>query len=284
VVAGSAPAAADLLELACRLADRAAELLTDGLGRARTTIDTKSTGTDMVTEMDRASERLIVDGILAARPDDGVVGEEGTDRPGSSGVRWVIDPLDGTTNYLYGHAGFAVSIGIQLDGEPHVGVVHDPLHREVFTAVRGGGARRNGEPVHVSAETDLAHALVATGFSYEPTRREVQAEVLRRVIPHLRDVRRMGAAAVDLCSVACGRVDAYYERGLHPWDHAAGALIAREAGAVVTHLDGGPESIDFVLAAPPALHGPLQQLLREAGAADPWPEARQAPGATEAIG
>lgn len=263
----------DLLDLAVGLAAEAAALLVDGLQRARTTVDTKSTGTDMVTEMDRASERLIVDGILAARPDDGVLGEEGTDRAGSTGIRWVLDPLDGTTNYLYGHAGFAVSIGVQIDGRSVAGVVHDPLHGEVFTATIGGGARRNGLPIAASGETVLGHALVATGFSYVPSRRRIQAAVLGQVIPQVRDIRRMGAAAVDLCSVACGRVDAYYERGLHPWDHVAGALIAREAGARVGHLDGTAETEDFILAAPAALWAPLQELLVGVGAADPWLDA-----------
>lgn len=261
----------DLLALATGLAAEAAALLVDGLTRARSLVDTKSTSTDMVTEMDRASERLIVDGILAARPDDGVLGEEGTDRPGTSGVRWVLDPLDGTTNYLYGHAGFAVAIGVQVDGATVAGVVHDPLHRDVFTATQGGGAQRNGAPIRVSGETDLAHALVATGFGYRPERRAFQARVVAEVLPRIRDIRRMGAAAVDLCSVACGRVDAYFERGLQPWDHVAAALIAREAGALVGHLDGGPEDDDFVLAAPPALYEPLRDLLAEVGAADPWP-------------
>jgi myo-inositol-1(or 4)-monophosphatase len=272
--AGAAPDPVDpveLLELAVALAADAAALLVDGLQRARTSVDTKSTGTDMVTEMDRASERLLVDGILAARPDDGVLGEEGTDRAGTSGVRWVLDPLDGTTNYLYGHAGFAVSIGVQVDGRSIAGVVHDPLHGDVFTATLAGGASRNGRPIRVSEESALGHALVATGFSYVPSRRRRQAEVLEQVLPSIRDIRRMGAAAVDLCSVACGRVDAYFERGLHRWDHAAGALIAREAGALVGHLDGGEEREDFILAAPPALWEPLQELLTRVGAAaDPW--------------
>ena len=148
---------------------------------------------------------------------------------------------------------------------------HDPLHADVFTATLGGGAFRNGRPIVASAETDLSRALVATGFSYRPERRELQAAVLTRILPQVRDIRRMGAASVDLCSVAYGRADAYYERGLQPWDHVAGALIAREAGALVGHLDGGPEDVDFVLAAPPALYEPLRELLAEAGAADPWP-------------
>lgn len=258
----------ELLALATSIADEAASILVDGLSRARTLVDTKSTGTDMVTEMDRASEALILERILAARPDDGVLGEEGTDRPGTSGVRWVVDPIDGTTNYLYGHAGFSVSIAAEVDGRAIIGVVHDPLHGEVFTAVRGAGAFRNGRPISASTETDLGRALVATGFSYEPDRRRRQAAVLGLVAPQIRDIRRMGAASVDLCSVACGRVDAYYERGLQPWDHAAGALIATEAGAIVGDLDGGSARFEFCLAAPPALFGPLRDLLIESGAAD----------------
>lgn len=259
---------AALVALATSTAAEAAALIVDGLTRARTSVDTKTTGTDMVTEMDRASEALILRRLLAARADDAVLGEEGTDRTGTSGVRWIIDPIDGTTNYLYGHAGFAVSIAAEIDGVIEVGVVHDPLHREVFTAVRSEGAQRNDSPIRVSSETDLSRALVATGFSYEPDRRRRQAGVLQEVLPSVRDIRRMGAASVDLCSVACGRVDAYFERGLQPWDHAAGALIATEAGALVGDLDGGPPRFDFCLAAPPALFGPLRTALDAAGARD----------------
>lgn len=262
------PLADELLALATDTAARASELIVEGLSRARSLVETKTSGTDMVTEMDRASESLILTALLDARPDDAVLGEEGTDRPGSSGVRWVIDPIDGTTNYLYGHPGFAVSIAAEIDGIVAVGVVHDPLHDEVFTAVRGGGARRDGSPIHVSGESELSRALVATGFSYEPDRRRRQAAVLHEVLPRIRDIRRMGAASVDLCSVACGRVDAYFERGLQPWDHAAGALIATEAGALVGDLDGGPPVFDFCLAATPALFGPLRAALDGAGARD----------------
>jgi myo-inositol-1(or 4)-monophosphatase len=255
-----------LLLLADAIASEAAALLVDGLGRVRTSIDTKSSGTDMVTEMDRAAEQLIADRLATARPDDAMVGEEGTARRGTSGVEWIVDPLDGTTNYLYGHPGFAVSIAAAVGGRTVVGVVHDPLHGDVFTAVVGRGAARNGRSVTVSDAPDLGHALIGTGFSYDPGRRSRQAAVLTEVLPRVRDIRRMGAAAVDLCSVACGRLDAYYERGLQPWDHAAGALIATEAGAVVTDLDGGAPSWDFCLAAPPTLVGPLTAILRDAGA------------------
>lgn len=259
---------ATLLTLATAIAAEASELLVDGLGRVRTSVDTKTTGTDMVTEMDRASERLIVDSILAARPADGILGEEGTDRPGTSGVRWIVDPIDGTTNYLYGHPGFSVSIAVEVADEILIGVVHDPLHDEVFAAVRGQGATRNGASIRVSTETRAAHALVATGFSYEPERRRRQATVLTELLPQVRDIRRMGAASVDLCSVACGRVDAYYERGLQPWDHAAGALIAAEAGALVGDLDGGGPRFEFCLAAPPALFELLAPILRASGAGE----------------
>ena len=256
-----------LLQLALAAAAEAAAVLVDGLGRVRTSVATKSSSTDMVTEMDREAELLIERRISSERPDDAVLGEEGTARTGTSGVQWVVDPLDGTTNYLYGHAGFAVSIAARVDGRVVAGVVHDPLHGEVFSARAGHGAFRNGERIAVSGAGELAHALVATGFSYEPDRRERQARVLTTVLPAVRDIRRMGAAAVDLCSVACGRVDAFYERGLQPWDHAAGALVAAEAGALVGDLQGGPASGEFCLAAGPELFEPLATLLRSAGAA-----------------
>jgi fructose-1,6-bisphosphatase/inositol monophosphatase family enzyme len=256
----------ELLALATDLAAGAVDLLVDGLTRARIDVATKSSPTDMVTEMDRASEAMIVAGILAARPDDGIVGEEGADHEGTSGVRWLVDPIDGTTNYLYGFPGFAVSIAAEHQGEVVVGVVHDPLHHDVFRAARGRGATRNGESIRASSNDDLTTALVGTGFSYERDRRLRQANVLVQVLPRVRDIRRMGAAAVDLCSVACGRLDAFYERGLGPWDLAAGALIAREAGATVGDLAGGPASGDFALAAASGLFDPLRALLDTAGA------------------
>jgi myo-inositol-1(or 4)-monophosphatase len=261
------PDAGELLALAERLAREASAMLLDGMGRVRAEVGTKTSATDMVTEMDRASEALIVAGLRAARPEDAIVGEEGTADAGTSGVRWVVDPLDGTTNYLYGIPGFAVSIAAEVADESVAGVVADPLHGDVFTARRGGGAWRNGEPIAVTGRTDLAQALVGTGFSYEAERRRRQAAVLEQVLPHVRDIRRFGAAAVDLCWVGCGRIDAFYERGLGRWDYAAGALVAREAGARVGDLDGGPPSTPFVLAAAPAVFEPLRSLLVGAGAA-----------------
>jgi myo-inositol-1(or 4)-monophosphatase len=259
------PAHDELLDVALAAATAAGELLFGALHVARAHIDTKSTATDMVTDMDHASEALLRNRILGARPDDAFLGEEGGETAGSSGIRWVCDPLDGTTNYLYGHAGFNVAVAAEDEHGAVVAVVVDPLQAEVFTASRGGGAKRNGSPVTCSTKgaADLATALCATGFAYDPARRARQATVLAQVLPHIRDVRRMGAAAVDLCSVACGRVDAYWERGLGPWDLAAGSLIAGEAGARVAD----DAELGFTLAAPPGLFGPLHDLLVDAGAA-----------------
>ncbi|HEX4867793.1 MAG TPA: inositol monophosphatase family protein [Acidimicrobiales bacterium] len=258
----------DLCHLAEEAARAAGALLLDGLDGVRTDVSTKSSATDMVSEMDRAAEALIVEVLLGARPDDGMVGEEGTDRAGRSGVRWIVDPLDGTTNYLYGLAGFGVSIAAEHDGEVVAGVVLDVVRDELFAAQLDGGATRDGRPIAASVATDLTTALVATGFSYDGARRERQAAVLHQVLPRVRDIRRFGAAAVDLCSVACGRVDAYYERGLAPWDLAAGGLIAREAGAIVTDFAGGPAAAGAVVAAAPGIAAELRDLLIAAGAAD----------------
>jgi myo-inositol-1(or 4)-monophosphatase len=261
----------DPLEL-CALAESTARaagaLLLAGLDQVRTDIQTKSTGTDMVSEMDRAAEALIVERLLGARPDDGMMGEEGTDLPGTSGVRWVVDPLDGTTNYLYGLAGFGVSIAAELDGAAVAGVVLDVVRNELYAATRGGGATRDGVAIRASAQDDLASALIATGFSYAAERRARQATVLVTVLPQVRDIRRFGAAAVDLCSVACGRVDGYYEAGLAPWDLAAGGLIATEAGAVVTDFAGGPATAGAVVAGAPGIATAFRELVAAAGAAD----------------
>jgi myo-inositol-1(or 4)-monophosphatase len=256
---------ADILALATELAQRAGDRQLERLAHARDQVTTKSSATDMVTGVDREIERLIVDGIRAARPDDGILGEEGADVESSSGHRWLIDPIDGTTNYLYGLPGFAVSIACQRDGETIVGVVNDPIHRDLFVATLGGGATLNGGPIRCSDETDVGKALVATGFAYDPGRRREQGEVIARIIGEIRDIRRLGAASVDLCSVACGHVDAYYERGLNPWDLAAGELIAAEAGAEISAIEGGPARPGSVLAAPPALAEQLRDLLARAG-------------------
>ena len=255
-----APDARELVALAVRLGEEAGALLLDGLDTAEV-LATKSTITDMVSTMDGRAERLIVDGIATARPDDAILGEEGTSQAGTSGVQWVVDPLDGTTNYLYAIPGFAVSIAAVVDGETVAGVVVDPSRGETFAATRGAGATRNGAPITCNVTGELATALVGTGFSYSPERRAVQAEVVARLLPVVRDIRRFGAAALDLCWVACGRLDAYFERGLAPWDLAAGALIAAEAGATVGDLGGGPPSTDIALASAPGLFEGIRALL-----------------------
>jgi myo-inositol-1(or 4)-monophosphatase len=263
VTTTSGPADADdLLAIAVDLALSAGRALREGEARARTTVETKSTRTDMVTEMDRASEALIVEGLRRRRPHDAVLGEEGTASPGVSGVRWVVDPLDGTTNYLYGFPAYGVSIAAEVDGVPMVGVVHDPVHGETFSARRGGGAWLNGAPLVIdraSTAPDLATALVGTGFSYDAANRRRQADELAFVLPSVRDIRRAGAAALDLCWVAAGRLDGFFERGLQPWDLAAGAVVATEAGALVARQEDGT-----VVAAPPPLFEGLCALLEAA--------------------
>jgi len=260
------PPAEQLAALAEAVGRAAADLLRDGLHRERASVTTKSTATDLVTEMDRAAEQLVVGRLLDARPDDGVLGEEGSDRAGTSGVRWIVDPLDGTTNYVYRHPGVSVSIAAEVDGRVEAGIVVDVWTGECFRGVLGGGATRDGQPIRVSGATELARGLVATGFGYAPEQRRHQGRVVAAILDRIRDIRRMGSAALDLCSVACGRVDAYYELSLGPWDFPAGALIASEAGAVVVDLDGRPPTAAPLLAATPALAEPLRALLVEVGA------------------
>jgi myo-inositol-1(or 4)-monophosphatase len=225
----------------------------------------------VVTEMDRASEALIRRRLLAARPGDAILGEEGGET-GAGLVRWIVDPLDGTVNYLYGLPDWSVSIAAEVAGTVVAGVVNAPVRGEVFTAVLGRGAwLRAGDaaPVALRCNTGvpLERALVATGFGYEMNRRAVQGEVAGALVPLVRDIRRNGSAAVDLCSLAAGRVDAYYERGVNYWDYAAGGLVATEAGALLGGLDGKPATPGLtVLAAEPALFGRLRDLLTGLGA------------------
>lgn len=260
------PSPMELLELALKVAERASRVLREGAGRARAQVESKSSPTDMVTEIDRASEQVIVNALSEARPDDGIVAEEGSSRPGTSGVRWVIDPLDGTTNYLYGFASWAVSIAAETDEGVQAGVVVDAAHGETFTAARGQGAHRDGEPISCSDQADLAQALVATGFGYAASLRREQARALVELLPQVRDIRRAGSAALDLCWLACGRVDAYYERGLSWWDHAAGSLIAREAGAVVGPIPGRRAEPGALAGASPGIVDPFRELLRAVSA------------------
>ena len=222
---------AALRQLAVDLATEAGDVIAEHHGRAAP-VGVKSSRTDLVTAADRAAESLITSRLARARPHDAIVGEEGASRTGTSGITWFIDPIDGTTNFVYGHPGYAVSVAAAAAGRPLAGAVVDPLHGEVFSAARGGGAFRNGEALAPSSTEDLGAALVATGFGYDEADRIHQGAVVAGLVGRVRDIRRMGSAALDLCSVACGRVDAYYEYRLKPWDHAAGSLIASEAGAV----------------------------------------------------
>jgi myo-inositol-1(or 4)-monophosphatase len=255
VAAPATPDPLELLALARRLAEEASALLRDAIGHAYE-VDTKSSITDMVSAADRASEQLIVSGIRAARPDDAILGEEGTADAGTSGLQWVIDPLDGTTNFLYGIPAFAVSIAVEHEGNAIAGVVIDVTRDEIFTAARGHGAHLDGRRLACRDSEDLATALVATGFGYDPARRAEQGAIVAALLPLVRDIRRVGAAAIDLCWVAAGRVDAYYELGIQHWDRAAGALVARESGALVEVTADG-----LTIAAPPGLFEPLRRLV-----------------------
>ena len=264
--------AAQLLDLACSTALAAGELLLSRSGRA-SVVETKSSPTDVVTEMDRAAEEMIRSRILADRPKDAILGEEGGqvgDQAG--GVRWIVDPLDGTVNYLYGLPDWAVSIAAEMGGALVAGAVFVPRRGDLFSARLGSGAwLRTGAAAGAASSApqrltcnlgvSLASALVATGFGYEAGRRHVQGAVLSAVLPRVRDIRRGGSCAVDLCSLARGNVDAYYERGVHYWDIAAGGLIAREAGALVAGLSGRPAGSSMTVSAAPDLFAELHDLL-----------------------
>ena len=270
----SGPDPGGLLDLAVAVARQAGALVATrrppGSGDAGIAVlTTKSSPTDVVTAMDHASEALIRSALLDARPDDGFLGEESDGFAGASGVQWVVDPIDGTVNYLYGIPAYAVSIAARWQGEVVAGVVHNPVSGETWTATRRGGAYLDDRPIQVSDTSELRYALVATGFGYDAERRGVQAVLAARLLPRIRDIRRMGAASLDLCAVAAGRVDAYYEQGLKPWDLAAAGLVATEAGARVEGAHGGAASEALVIAASPELFGLLHDEVAEL--ADPRP-------------
>jgi myo-inositol-1(or 4)-monophosphatase len=231
--------------------------LLERFGRPAQGVESKSSATDLVSDADRDAEALIRDLLAAERPDDGLLAEEGTQEGGSSGRRWVFDPLDGTISYLYGYPHWCVSVALEDSDGALVGVVWDPNREELFSAARGEGATLNGAPIRVREAVGLDGALIATGFGYDPDRRAKQAEVVRRLLPRIRDIRRAGSAALDLSWLAAGRLDGYYERGLNPWDWAAGSLIVRAAGGVVEDLPGDPHGL---LAGPAALVEELRPL------------------------
>jgi myo-inositol-1(or 4)-monophosphatase len=254
-----------LVVLARSVAREAADLLLARHGQVAV-VEVKSSPTDVVTQLDRAAEQLIRDRLLAARPADAILGEEGG-QTGHGRVRWIVDPLDGTVNYLYGLPDWAVSIAAEVDGDVVAGAVCVPMQRSMYSATLGGGAWLESEwqagPQQLACNADvaLASALVATGFGYAAEQRAAQGLVTAAVLPQVRDIRRTGSAANDLCSVAAGRVDAYYEQGVHEWDVAAGGLIAREAGAVMGGLGGRPAGEAMTIAAEPALFRAMHDLL-----------------------
>ena len=229
-------------------------------------VDTKASDIDLVTEIDRASEALISQRLLAARPGDGIVGEEGTGIASTSGVEWLVDPIDGTTSFYYGLPGFSVSIAARLDGQVVAGCVLAPAITTEYSAVLGEGAWMNGEPIECRDTTELRKALVATGFSPDHERRARQGQMFATIIPQLRDIRRMGSAALDLAAVAAGQVDAYFEIGLSLWDYAAGVLIAAEAGALTIVEPDDTTGRAFVVASAPGIATELVALLRDANA------------------
>ena len=244
------------LELAEGAARAAGAVLMERFGGPASGLGHKTSDTDLVSDADRAAEEVIRE--LLERPGDGLIAEEGSRHDATSGRRWVVDPLDGTVNFLYGMPHWAVSIALE-DGEGvAAGVVFDPTRDECFRAGRGGGCELNGRAVRVREGQPLDRAMVATGFSYQPERRAAQAQVAARLLPGVRDIRRAGAAALDLAWLAAGRLDGYYERGLSPWDWAAGRLLVEEAGGAVEEMPGEP--LGLVAAASTRLLAPLAEL------------------------
>jgi myo-inositol-1(or 4)-monophosphatase len=260
--------AAELLAVATDIARKAGMLLRDRPDDL--VADAKSTPTDTVTVMDQRSEQLILDELTTRRPGDRVLAEEsgarGLGEGPDTGVTWVVDPLDGTVNYLYAIPHYAVSVAAEVDGVAVAGAVYDVCRDEMYAATRGGGASCDGVPLRCTTQADPAFALTATGFGYAASLRAQQAAALADVLPQVRDIRRAGCAALDLCGVAAGRLDAFFEAGMLRWDWAAGALIATEAGARVGGIGGRPPGTWTTLTANPALFGPLERILLDAGA------------------
>lgn len=258
-----------LLALAVDIAQEAGALLRSYAGRSDLDVESKSSATDPVSAADRASEQLISRRIASARPDDGMVGEEQAgDRTGTTGVRWVVDPLDGTVNYLYGLPQWSVSIGVEDDGGGLAGVVYDPSRDETFAALRGAGATLDGSPLRMIPPESLASAMIASGFGYDPDVRREQAAMIVEIIDIVRDVRRLGSAALDLSWVAAGRYDGYYEFCLNHWDRSAGGLVVAEAGGTLSRWRMALAGTDWdgVVAGTRVVHDPLVEWLMRHGA------------------
>ena len=250
---------AELLKIADSVARAAGKHLMNR--PASFTFTEKSSAVDFATQMDKQAEELIVKQLLTYRPDDGIIAEEGSAKESKSGITWVIDPLDGTVNYLYGLPGWNVSIAAKDKDGVVVGVVNAPSIDGFWSGVRGGGATYNGVKIKCNDPVELQKALLGTGFAYDLNLRVSQGETMAKLLPRIRDLRRNGAAAVDLCYVAMGALDGYFESSLNEWDHAAGGLIAIEAGAVVSGRGGGAPNSDLVVCAGPALHAQLLPLI-----------------------
>jgi myo-inositol-1(or 4)-monophosphatase len=253
----------ELRTIAEQLARAAGDMALAGRRSGDVTATTKSSPTDMVTQYDKASEDMITAGLREMRPDDGIVGEEGASRDGTSGITWHIDPIDGTSNFYFDIPMWAVSIGAVDESGPIAGAVYVPALGDMFTAARGEGATLNGGRIAVRENTLLSDALVCTGFSYHVSEREVHAQRVATMVGQIRDIRRFGAAAIDLCFVACGRLDAYFEEHLNSWDLIAGQVIATEAGAVVTNFSGDTVTPQQVLASQPGVQKALIQLIAD---------------------
>ena len=251
----------ELLVLAESIAIKAGELLVNRPSKFE--LDQKSGVFDFATQMDHESEKLIVAEILTARPDDGLIGEEGANRESKSGVTWVIDPIDGTVNYLYDIPGWCISIAAKDKDGGLVGVVYSPATQSLWKASRGGGAFLNGSPIKCNDPVSLDRALVGSGFAYDIEKRKIQAALVARLLPQIRDLRRLGACAVDICHVASGSLDAYFEAGVNEWDYAAAGLVATEAGATIS-IDTGiwNGEKNMVIVAGPALHPALSAQIR----------------------
>jgi myo-inositol-1(or 4)-monophosphatase len=257
--------ARDLERLAIELAEGAARQLSTHPARGGD-VGVKSSATDLVTEVDRGVERWLLEQLARLRPGDAVLGEEGGDRAGQTGVRWVLDPIDGTVNFVLGLPQYAVSVAAEVDGVVVAGAVVNPVSGETFHARRAGGAFLGRQQLSGPREVALERAVVGTGFGYDPAMRARQGAVAARLLPRVGDLRRLGAASLDLCSVAAGRLDAYFEAGLNPWDYAAGGLLAAEAGCVASGLRGRPAGNELYAVAGPGLATQFFGLLEELGA------------------
>ena len=258
----------ELISIARCAANAGAEAHRHAIEKGSFRIDTKASPFDLVTEIDRHSEQEIVSTIRAARPNDGIISEEGANFPGASRVRWVLDPLDGTTNFVHRYPAHSVAVGVEIDGKRVIGVVHDTFSNRVYAGIVGKGADCDGKPITVRQEQILSQALVGTGFLPNKTARREQAGLLREILPHVRDIRRSGCPSLDICGVASGVLDAFYEFGLGPWDISAASAIAEAAGASVLLFNSRRLPDPLLVVANAGLSAALVTLLTEAGAID----------------